>query len=165
VTWKKRDGRGELALRGCIGNFSDLQLVEGLREYALCSALSDNRFDPVSADELPLLEVSVSLLVDFQPATDAFDWTVGEHGIRISFLDPVTRTTRSGTFLPEVAPEQGWDKRATLDALVRKTGCRGLVTDDLLASIKLVRYRSSKTSLSWDEYVQVRDSIAPPATS
>jgi hypothetical protein len=31
---------------------------------------------------------------------------------------------RSATFLPEVAPEQGWDRRATLEALVRKAGER-----------------------------------------
>lgn len=34
----------------------------GLREYALTSALKDSRFDPISREELPRLNVSVSIL-------------------------------------------------------------------------------------------------------
>ena len=34
----------------------------GLREYALTSGLKDSRFDPISREELPRLNVSVSIL-------------------------------------------------------------------------------------------------------
>lgn len=59
VTWKiGRDQR----LRGCIGTFSEMNLHNGLKEYALTSALKDSRFDPITRDELPRLTVSVSIL-------------------------------------------------------------------------------------------------------
>lgn len=34
----------------------------------------------------------------------------------------ITRCRRSATFLPEVAPEQGWDTRHTIDSLIKKAG-------------------------------------------
>jgi uncharacterized protein (TIGR00296 family) len=59
VTWKTgRDQR----LRGCIGTFSEMNLHNGLKEYALTSALKDSRFDPITREELPRLTVSVSIL-------------------------------------------------------------------------------------------------------
>jgi AMMECR1 domain-containing protein len=76
---------------------------------------------------------------------------VGTHGIRILFVDARGRE-RSATFLPEVAAEQGWDRMQTLEALVRKSGCREAVTEELLAQVKLTRYKSSKSSLTWHEY-------------
>lgn len=39
-----------------------LNLHMGLREYSLTSALKDSRFDPISREELPRLNVSVSIL-------------------------------------------------------------------------------------------------------
>jgi AMMECR1 domain-containing protein len=44
VTWYK--GK-DLDLRGCIGTFSPLSLHDGLKEYALTSALRDTRFNPI----------------------------------------------------------------------------------------------------------------------
>ena len=44
VTWYT--GK-DLDLRGCIGTFSPLNLHEGLKEYALTSALKDTRFNPI----------------------------------------------------------------------------------------------------------------------
>lgn len=39
-----------------------MNLHNGLKEYALTSALKDSRFDPITRDELPRLTVSVSIL-------------------------------------------------------------------------------------------------------
>jgi uncharacterized protein (TIGR00296 family) len=59
VTWTiGRDKR----LRGCIGTFAEMDLHSGLKEYALTSALKDTRFDPITREELPRLNVSVSIL-------------------------------------------------------------------------------------------------------
>jgi uncharacterized protein (TIGR00296 family) len=52
-------------LRGCIGTFSATPIEDTLPKYALISALKDTRFQPISAQELPYLNVSVSLLVNF----------------------------------------------------------------------------------------------------
>nr|XP_033814262.1 AMMECR1-like protein isoform X4 [Geotrypetes seraphini] len=73
VTWKAgRDKR----LRGCIGTFSAMNLHSGLREYTLTSALKDSRFPPLTREELPKLFCSVSLLTNFEDASDYLDWEV-----------------------------------------------------------------------------------------
>lgn len=60
VTWKIKDD-----LRGCIGTFSPSKLSAILSNYALISALEDDRFDPVEMEEVAKLNVGVSLLVNF----------------------------------------------------------------------------------------------------
>ena len=86
------------------------------------SALRDMRFSPITLPEIPRLSVGVSLLHGFEPAGSWDDWQVGEHGLIISFDDPDCGLRRTATFLPEVAAEQGWDRRACIEALIRKTG-------------------------------------------
>lgn len=104
VSWKiGRDNR----LRGCIGTFSPLNLHSGLKEYSLTSAFKDSRFDPISKSEFPRLTVSVSLLQGFEEAQGGYlDWTLGVHGIRIEFKNE-RGSTKTATYLPQVAPEQG----------------------------------------------------------
>jgi hypothetical protein len=51
------------------------------------------------------------------------DWTLGTHGLRISF---VHRGRRYGaTYLPDVPVEQGWTKEETVESLMRKAGWDG----------------------------------------
>jgi AMMECR1 domain-containing protein len=69
------------------------------------SAMRDSRFSPVSPDELPRLQVSVSILCHFEDANDFLDWEVGIHGIRIDFVDKGSKKT--ATYLPEVPKDQG----------------------------------------------------------
>lgn len=64
----------EKRLRGCIGTFTPLSLHDGLKEYAITSALRDSRFDPISKDELSKLNCSVSLLTNFEPTKSWNDW-------------------------------------------------------------------------------------------
>ncbi|OQV17966.1 AMME syndrome candidate gene 1-like protein [Hypsibius exemplaris] len=152
VTWKSgRDHR----LRGCIGTFSSLNLHHGLREYAITSAVQDSRFSPITKDELPKLTVAVSILTNFEPATDYLDWEVGVHGIRIEFSGD-KGGKKSATYLPEVAHEQGWDHVETIDSLMRKAGHRGQITLDIRKTIRLVRYRSEKLAVAFNDYAQVR---------
>lgn len=84
------------------------------------SAFSDDRFHPVMLEEVPELQCEVSLLHSFEKGRNALDWEVGKHGIMIDF--EVEDQSFSATFLPEVATEQGWDKKTTLRYLVRKAG-------------------------------------------
>nr|XP_032834975.1 uncharacterized protein CG5902-like [Petromyzon marinus] len=136
VTWKiGRDKR----LRGCIGTFSAMNLHSGLREYTLTSALKDSRFPPVTREELPRLFCSVSLLTNFEDATDFLDWEVGVHGIRIEFVNE-KGSKRTATYLPEVAEEQGWDQIQTVDSLLRKGGYKASISNDFRKSIKLTSH-------------------------
>jgi len=117
VTWytgKSKD------LRGCIGTFSEEALGLNLSKYALVSSLQDTRFLPIKLKEIPDLTTSVSLLTNFESISNPEDWEVGKHGIQIKF-DSQGRNY-GGTFLPQVASEQGWDQKTTLIYLVEKAG-------------------------------------------
>ena len=84
----------------------------------------------------------------------AEDWEVGVHGILISF--DVKGNHYSGTFLPEVAAEQGWDQETTVEYLVRKAGYRKELSEDVLSRIQTTRYQSSKYHLSYEDYERNR---------
>ncbi|KAL3895175.1 MAG: hypothetical protein SGCHY_004858 [Lobulomycetales sp.] len=148
VSWKTGPGR----LRGCIGTFAPRPVWQGLGEYALISALQDSRFTPVQPDELPALHCHVALLTEFTPADAWDDWTIGEHGIRISFTTP-DRRPASATFLPHVALEQQWTHTDTIDALLRKGGWGShTITQTDREAVTLVRYRSSTADASYNEW-------------
>lgn len=140
VCFKTKDGD----LRGCIGNFSPAPLHEQLKRYAYAAAFEDSRFSPMKEKELPGIVCTVNLLHSFEPATDAFDWHVGKHGIQIVF------NKYRGTFLPAVADEQGWTKEETLKHLLRKAGYNGTVSEEVFRGTQVVRYQDSAAKISYD---------------
>ncbi|KAH9938585.1 alport syndrome [Fomitopsis serialis] len=158
VTWNTRSSRPGRPprLRGCIGTFEAIPIREGLAEYALISAFQDHRFRKIEERELETLECGVSLLTDFEDGSSYLDWTIGVHGVRISFPHPALKHTFSATYLPQIAPEQGWDKIETIDSAIHKAGWTGRITEDIRRSVKLRRYQSRKYTVSWEEYVQWR---------
>jgi AmmeMemoRadiSam system protein B/AmmeMemoRadiSam system protein A len=104
-------------LRGCIGNVLPRQsLGEAIVGRALDAAFSDHRFAPVSAWELPQLELEVSVLSTPEPMADWSQIEIGRHGIILS------KGELGALFLPQVAPEQGWTLEQTLSQLARKAG-------------------------------------------
>ncbi|KAF9365890.1 AMME chromosomal region protein 1-like [Mortierella sp. NVP85] len=129
-----------------------MPLHSGLNEYALTSAFKDGRFPPIAKKEIPSLVCNVSLLTDFEAGKDYLDWEIGVHGIWIEFKDSNGRK-RTATYLPEVAKEQEWTKRKTIDSLLRKGGFRGTITDDVLQGIILTRYQSQKAQATYQEYL------------
>ena len=159
VTWEKAShhpsdsshGR-RWQLRGCIGTLSPRCLVEAVGEYAEISAFHDRRFRPITLEECHSLRVAVSLLVQYEPCRDTTDWEVGVHGIMIQFQ--VDGQPYSGTYLPEVAKEQGWTISQTITSLIQKAGFRGTITPDVLRKIQCTRYQSSKTRVTFEEYVR-----------
>jgi len=151
VTWKIDKSK---KLRGCIGTFNDMPLHSGLREYAVTSAMKDTRFSPVGREELPRLHVSVSILCHFEDGADFMDWDIGIHGIRIEFFNE-RGVKKTATYLPEVPPEQGWDKIQTIDSLLRKGGFKGAVTPEVRRSIRLVRYQSEKMTVGYSDYLHM----------
>lgn len=131
--------------------FKPQPLATGLSSYALISSLQDTRFAPVTLSELPTLECSVTLLTDFEPAADALDWTIGKHGIRISFY---ARNKRYGAcYLPDVAVEQGWDKEETVVSLMRKAGWSGRREKwGEVGELKVVRFQGVSETVGWGEW-------------
>ena len=153
VTWLK-DGD----LRGCIGTFADDgKLGETLAQYSLISAVRDSRFPPISDSELPKLRCEISILSNFEKIADPLDWEIGTHGIEIEFKATSTGSwTYRGTFLPNVAPEQGWTTQTeTLEHLIRKAGYR-----DGFESVKnnftnVRRYQSVKFGMDYSEFLRL----------
>ena len=80
---------------------------------------------------------------------------VGKHGIIIDFVD-TAGSERSATYLPEVAIEQEWTKEEAIESLIQKTGWHGSVSEQLLQSIKLTRYQSSKVHIHYKEYLELK---------
>jgi AmmeMemoRadiSam system protein A len=102
--------RGEL--RGCIGHVeARLPLWESVRDMAAAAAERDSRFPPVRPDEVPGLEVEISVLSPMTPIRPE-EIVVGTHGLYVT-LDGVA----SGLLLPQVAVEWEW----TADEFVRRT--------------------------------------------
>ena len=145
-----------------------MDLQDGLREYAVTSAMKDSRFSPVTRSELSSLQVSVSILCQFEDGEDWSDWDLGTHGIRIEWFSE-RGNRKTATFLPEVPLSQvwtvsgcdnsnfrlsqGWDKTRTIDSLLRKGGFKGVVTPDVRRSIRLVRYQSEMITVTYQDYV------------
>lgn len=161
VTWDKlHPPSGAWHLRGCIGTFSASEpLSSTLSEYALIAALRDSRFAPVSLREVASLRCAATLLTDFEECAGVDDWEVGEHGVRISFSWQGRRY--GSTYLPSVAPEQGWDREQTMVSLMRKAGWEGRKATwrevAERSGIRVERYRGDKEEVEYAEYKAWRD--------
>ena len=56
------------ALRGCIGSLIGQEsIADGVRRHALNAAFHDNRFPPVTAEEVPELHIDISILSEPRP--------------------------------------------------------------------------------------------------
>jgi AmmeMemoRadiSam system protein B/AmmeMemoRadiSam system protein A len=109
----KKDG----ALRGCIGHIFPIQpLWRDIRDNAIAAAVRDGRFTPVAAEELDELQLEISVLTHPAAIPGPHDFEVGRHGVVLEARG------RRAVFLPQVAPEQGWDRATTLSHLARKAG-------------------------------------------
>jgi len=110
-------GRGD-DLRGCIGTIEPTDTVyDTVARRAASAALEDTRFPhPVSVPELPFITVEISVLTPPLPVKSADEIVIGKHGIILAV------GWNRATFLPQVAPEQGWDKPTTLQHLALKAG-------------------------------------------
>lgn len=96
-------------LRGCIGQFNpSIPLVEVVRNMAIAAATKDNRFQPVQLPEMKSIEIEISVLTPLHKIKNAEEFTPGKQGIYIK------KGNRSGTYLPQVAEQTGWDREKML---------------------------------------------------
>lgn len=104
--------RKQKDLRGCIGlTEARLPLYQAVAQMACAAAFEDPRFKPVSAEELPGIEIEISVLTPLQRIDRIKDITLGVHGVAVK------RGNRSGLFLPQVASETGWTREEFLNNL------------------------------------------------
>ena len=112
VTLKKKG-----ALRGCIGYNSALKpLALTVRDVAASAAVDDTRFAPVTPPELGELEYEISVLSPLRRILDVNEIQVGRDGLVMKKGD------REGLLLPQVAPEQHWDRMKFLEQTCLKAG-------------------------------------------
>lgn len=104
-------------LRGCIGYVLPTKpLYLAVRDNAINAALEDPRFMPVQEGELDDLYIEISVMTPLQPVANPEEIVVGQDGLVIEGRG------RVGLLLPQVAPEQGWDREQFLEGVCMKAG-------------------------------------------
>ena len=107
--------RGEL--RGCIGHLEpDDSLSRIVARCAVAACSDDPRFPAVTPDELPQIQIELSVLGPLEPAAGPSDVEVGRHGLVIEM------GRLRGLLLPQVATEWHWDAATFLAQTCRKAG-------------------------------------------
>lgn len=103
-------------LRGCIGVVEAFEpLNESIGRCAVNAALRDPRFSPVRVEELPELEIELSLLSPLEPILPE-NIEIGRHGLLIS------QGAKRGLLLPQVAVERKLGREQFLEETCRKAG-------------------------------------------
>ncbi|MCR5759669.1 MAG: AmmeMemoRadiSam system protein B, partial [Bacteroidales bacterium] len=101
-------------LRGCIGRFtSDDTLAETIQEMAMSAAFHDPRFPSLSRNEVPRIDIEVSVLSPLKKIKSIDEFKLGRDGIYI------IKGHNHGTFLPQVAEETGWNTEQFLGHCAR----------------------------------------------
>ncbi len=112
VTLKKHS-----QLRGCIGDvFPQRPLYKSVIANAIRAGFSDTRFPPLTQEECKDITIEISALTMPQPIDSPDKIRLGVDGIILN------KDGRSALYLPQVAPEQGWDLNQTLTNLSLKAG-------------------------------------------
>jgi AmmeMemoRadiSam system protein B/AmmeMemoRadiSam system protein A len=127
--------KGEL--RGCIGELEARKPAgELIREMVVEAAIRDPRFYPVTAKELPGLEIEISLLSPLKSMRSWRKIKLGKEGVVIE------KEGKRGVFLPQVAEETGWGLEEFMRQLCLKAG----LPEDAYKSkgVKLRRFEVEK---------------------
>lgn len=111
----RKDGE----LRGCIGFVSSQNnLFETVKLAALYAATVDRRFDPINKEELPFLDIEISVLSPPKKIKSYDEIILGKHGLI------VREPEGEGLLLPQVPIEHKMSKEEFLSSLCRKAGLR-----------------------------------------
>ncbi len=110
VTLKKHS-----LLRGCIGDiFPQRPLYRSVIVNAINACFNDRRFRPVTEDECGDITIEISALTTPEPVSSAAKIRIGTDGVVLR------KDGHSAVYLPQVAPQQGWDINQTLTQLSLK---------------------------------------------
>lgn len=113
VTLRTKDG----SLRGCIGSIHPVApLYLAVSSSAINAAFRDPRFFPLRKEELPQIEIEISVMGPIERIASVEEIMVGRDGLI------VTRGRNAGLLLPQVATEYGWDRDVFLSQTCVKAG-------------------------------------------
>jgi len=124
--------RGQL--RGCIGYPLPIKpLMEAVVDNAISAAVEDYRFPNVTPEELPDLDIEISILTVPQKVESPEDVEVGRDGIIIE------KGFQKGLLLPQVPVEQGWNREQFISH-----GClkAGLHPDEWKRGVKIRTFQA-----------------------
>ncbi len=105
-------------LRGCIGHIEAHEaLWESVRDMAASAAVRDPRFSPLRPEELPGIDVELSVLSPMTPIQPG-QIVIGTHGLYVK------KDGISGLLLPQVAIEWNWGPEEFVRRTFDKAGLR-----------------------------------------
>ncbi len=131
-------------LRGCVGVFGRTEDIAATVQEMTLASLKDARFAtaPITADELGMIDIEVSILSDLLETDDPLSLVPGRHGII------VRHPIGTGCFLPKVAEDRGWSAEAFLS-----TCCT------MKAGLPADAWRSPETKVLLFEAQAIRESM------
>lgn len=104
-------------LRGCIGHVTaDLPLYQIVPEMAIAAATRDFRFPPLTADELPHVNLEISILSPMSEVANLEEIEIGRDGLLINGRG------QRGLLLPQVPVAMGWNRLQFVQNVCRKAG-------------------------------------------
>ncbi len=107
----------DLQLRGCIGDIFPRQpLYKSVISNVINAGVYDRRFRPVTEAECNDITIEISALTPPAPIASPDEIRIGIDGVVLN------KNGYSAVFLPQVAPEQGWDVSQMLTQLSLKAG-------------------------------------------
>ena len=112
-------------LRGCIGQLQATKpLYINVYEMAKKAAFEDQRFYPVTKDEMEEITIEISILSPLTTIETLNNIVIGEHGVMFRYK------SQTAVFLPEVAYEQRWSIEQLKKALIAKAGIKKDITEN-----------------------------------
>ena len=103
-------------LRGCVGQVENQgRLAEVVVQSAINAALFDSRFPSVSREEIPSLDIEISVLSSLERIQPG-EIIAGRHGLM------VVQERSRGVLLPQVAAERQWSSERFLEEACLKAG-------------------------------------------
>lgn len=104
-------------LRGCIGYIEGVKsIVETIHCMSLSAAFRDPRFPALTKNELPLIDIEISILSPVEKVYSLDSIEIGRDGLII------TNSSQRGLLLPQVATEYDWDLTTFLEHTCEKAG-------------------------------------------
>ncbi|MDD5063974.1 MAG: AmmeMemoRadiSam system protein B [Phycisphaerae bacterium] len=104
-------------LRGCIGDIFPRQpLYKSVISNAINAGVNDRRFRPVTEAECNDIKIEISALTAPKPIASSDEIRIGIDGVVLN------KNGYGAVFLPQVAPEQGWNISQMLTQLSLKAG-------------------------------------------
>ena len=119
-------------LRGCIGYItSQMNLLDTVNDAAKQAAVNDPRFIPLTEEELPYINIEISVLSPLKEISNYDEIQIGVHGLVLE------EGEYKGVLLPQVATENNYDLPQFLEAICIKSGLPSYEWETRMISLKV----------------------------